>query len=46
MTSWTMRISNVKNVIQSILDNTVLPYKIIINLAIEEFSNKEKDLPI
>ena len=45
MTSWTKRIKNVKTVLESILFNSELPAKIVINLAIEEFPNKEKDLP-
>lgn len=45
MTSWKKRIENVSRVVFSILQNSVIPYKIICNLAIEEFPNKEKDLP-
>lgn len=45
MTSWPKRINNVPKVVYSLLTNTVKPDKIICNLAIEEFPNKEKDLP-
>lgn len=45
ITSWIKRINNVKLVLESILNNSMLPAKIVINLAIEEFLNKEKDLP-
>lgn len=45
MTSWKERIINVSEVIKSLIKNTVLPDFIVINLAISEFPNKEKDLP-
>lgn len=45
MTSWTKRINNVEKTLLTILNNTVKPEKIILNLATEEFENKEKDLP-
>lgn len=45
MTSWTKRIKNVAYVIKSILDNTVKVDLIFINLSVEEFPNKENDLP-
>lgn len=45
MTSWAKRISNVSVTIDSILRNTILPDLIVLNLSIEEFPNKEKDLP-
>lgn len=45
LTSWTKRICNVCNVVKSILLNTHKPDKIFITLSIEEFPNKEKDLP-
>lgn len=45
MTSYKGRITNVSKVIFSILNNTMKPDKIVLNLAIEEFKNKEKDLP-
>jgi hypothetical protein len=45
MTSWPKRIHNVGKVVYSLLKNTVKPDKIICNLSIEEFPNKEKDLP-
>ena len=45
MTSWKMRIENVPAVIESILRNTKLPDKIVINLSETEFHNKQDDLP-
>lgn len=45
MTSWKKRISNVPLVLDSILNNTKLPDRIVLNLSIEEFPNKEMDLP-
>ena len=45
LTSWSKRISNVPKVIDSILQNTTLPDKIVINLSLQEFPNKEKDIP-
>jgi hypothetical protein len=44
MTSWTKRIKNVERTIATILDNSVLPEKIIINLSTSEFPNKEASL--
>ena len=45
MTTWPKRIGNIPAVLTNILNNTMLPYKIVINLAEEEFKNKEKDFP-
>lgn len=45
MTSWTKRIKNVERTIATILDNSVLPEKIIVNLSTSEFPNKEASLP-
>lgn len=45
LTSWPKRISNVYYTIKSLLKNDVLPDKIFINLALDEFPNKENDLP-
>ena len=45
LTSWTKRIQNVLPVIESILKSSVIPDKIYLNLSIEEFPNKESDLP-
>lgn len=45
MTSWKMRISNVKSVIESVLKNTLLPDRVYLNLSSDEFTNKEDDLP-
>jgi len=46
MTSWKARIGNVYAVIQSLLNQCRVPNSIELNLAIVEFPNKEKDLPI
>lgn len=45
MTSWTKRIGNVSKVIISLLNQTVKADSIELNLSLEEFTNKEKDLP-
>ena len=45
MTSWSKRIGNCVKVIQSILDNTVKPDIVFMNLSLEEFTNRQKDLP-
>ena len=45
MTSYPRRIGNCVNVINSVLENTVLPDRIYLTLAHEEFPNWEKDLP-
>ena len=45
LTSWSKRINNVPIVIDSILNNTIKPDKIVLNLSLEEFPNRENDLP-
>ena len=45
LTSWTKRINNIPTVLTSILNQSLLPDKICLNLAIEEFPNKELSLP-
>lgn len=45
MTSWKKRISNVPTVVNDILSQTKLPDIININLSVEEFPNKEEDMP-
>lgn len=45
-TSWEKRISNVYYVVNSILNNTIKPDMIILNLAEQEFPLKEKSLPM
>lgn len=45
MTSWKKRIHGVETVVKTLLDNTIVPDKIILNLATDEFKNKEADLP-
>lgn len=45
MTSWTKRIGNCVAVINSLIDQTIMPDHIELNLSVSEFNNKEKDLP-
>lgn len=45
LTSYKGRIAEVGKVIFSILQNTLQPYKIVLNLSTDEFPNKEKELP-
>lgn len=45
MTSWKARINNVTKVLDSIAANTLQPDVVELNLSIEEFPNKETDLP-
>jgi hypothetical protein len=45
LTTWKKRIGNIPTVLNTILKQTMSPYKIVINLSSEEFSNKEKDIP-
>jgi len=45
MTSWPKRIKNVEKTLRTILDNSTLPEKIIVNLSTEEFPGKETNLP-
>ena len=45
MTSWHKRIGNVASVVRTILNQTIKPNKIIINLCTEDFPNMEEDLP-
>ena len=45
MTSWTKRIGNCYQVVKSILNNTMKPDMVYLNLSIAEFPNKEQDLP-
>lgn len=44
-TSWKKRINNCKKCVKNILSQTIKPDLIYLNLSIEEFPNKEKDLP-
>ena len=46
MTSWTKRITNIPIVMGTLLNQTIMPNKIVLNLSIDEFKNKEKDLPL
>jgi hypothetical protein len=45
MTSWVKRINNVKPVVENVMKNTVQPDRLYLNLSVEEFPNKEFDLP-
>ncbi len=45
MTSWTKRIGNVATVVSSLLNQALMPDSIEINLSLDEFPNKENDLP-
>ena len=45
MTSWVKRIKNVKPVVESIMKNTLQPDRLYLSLSVEEFKNKEIDLP-
>jgi hypothetical protein len=44
-TSWKKRIHLCLNTFKQMLKQTMLPDKIILNLSIEEFPNKESELP-
>lgn len=44
-TSWSKRIQNCEKTIQQLLDQTILPDKIYLNLSIEEFPSMGKMLP-
>lgn len=45
LTSWKKRINNVPIVVDSILQNQTVPDKIVVNLSLDEFPEKEMDLP-
>ena len=45
MTSWTKRIGNCVKVIEHVLNNTLTPNLIYLNLSVEEFPNLIDDLP-
>ena len=45
MTSWPKRIGNCHWVVKSILNNTVKPDAVYLNLSVAEFPNKDADLP-
>lgn len=45
MTSWTKRIGNCYQVVKSILNNTMKPDVVYLNLSVEEFPKREQDLP-
>ena len=45
LTSWTKRIGNVRAVVASLLDQTMMPDRIEINLSLDEFPKRTADLP-
>lgn len=45
MTSWKQRVHNCGQVIDSVLEQSLTPDQIYVNLSVEEFPNKEDDLP-
>ena len=45
MTSWPKRIEQAYNTIESIFNGTILPDYFVLNLSLDEFPNREKDLP-
>ena len=45
ITSWKKRINLISKNIENILNNSVKPFKVILTLSLDEFPNKEKDLP-
>lgn len=45
MTSWTKRIKNIPKVIDSIMNQTMKPNLMVVNLSIVEFPKKEESLP-
>ncbi len=46
LTSWKKRILNIPTVLESIQNQTIKPYKIVLNLSSDEFENKEGDIPV
>lgn len=45
MTSWTKRIKNVKPVVENVMKGTLQPDRLYLSLSVEEFPNRELDLP-
>ena len=45
MTSWVKRIKNVTPVVENVMKNTLQPDRFYLSLSVEEFPNKELDLP-
>lgn len=45
LTSWKERINYIHKTLESLLNNTIKPKKLILNLSEEEFPNKKLDLP-
>ena len=46
LTSWKGRINYIHNNLEQLLNNTIKPKKLILNLSIEEFPRKNLELPI
>lgn len=46
LTSHPKRINNIIPTLKSIINQNTLPYKIVLNLSVEEFPNKELSLPL
>lgn len=44
-TSWKKRIQNTPHIVELMMNQTIKPYKIILNLSTDEFPLKEKELP-
>ncbi len=45
MTSWVKRIKNVKPVVENVMKGTLQPDRLYLSLSVEEFQNRELDLP-
>ena len=45
MTSWVKRINNIKPVVENIMRGTLQPDRLYLSLSVEEFPNRELDLP-
>lgn len=45
LTSWKERINDIHKTLENLLNNTIKPKKLILNLSLEEFPNKKLDLP-
>ena len=45
MTSWVKRIGNVKSVVESIMNNTVKPDRVYLNLSKTEFDSERVEIP-
>ena len=45
ITSWKARINKIHKTLEILLNNSIKPKKLILNLSTEEFPNKKYDLP-